>query len=289
VIVLLVVLASLLLVLATATAVGVLVGLRSLRSLDRRFDTSLRAAVTEALAQDRERELEEAREFWAEQEARAAEDDLYGEGTPGDGLGGGVGGGLFEEANLVLLPAPRGYVDDEGTMDPEFADALRTALEELISETEAGRAANGMGGAPAAPGAPAPAAPGAPGTASTASPSRTNHGIHHPSVPGFVPQPTSTPEWTDLRLMELVDVGITLRDVRPGPMGTLDVYVFEDETTLCVAPGDPATGARIREAVARGAEVRLLGSSRLPGGHALTFTLGEETAYILADRVVASL
>jgi hypothetical protein len=72
-------------------------------------------------------------------------------------------------------------------------------------------------------------------------------------------------------------------------MGTLDVYVFEDETTLCIAPGDPETGARLRDAVNGGGEVRLLGSSRLPGGHALTFTLGEETAYILADRVVASL
>jgi hypothetical protein len=72
-------------------------------------------------------------------------------------------------------------------------------------------------------------------------------------------------------------------------MGTLDVYVFEDETTLCIAPGDPETGARLRDAVNAGSEVRLLGSSRLPGGHALTFTLGEETAYILADRVVASL
>ena len=208
--------------------------------------------------------MEEARAFWAEQEARAAEDEIDG-------------GSLLGDAEVVLLPAPRGYVDDEGTMDPEFAEALRTALEDLISETETGH------GTPGAAGAPGTAA------ASTASPSRTDHGIHHPSMPGFVPQPASTPEWTDLRLMELVDVGITLRDVRPGPMGTLDVYVFEDETTLCVAPGDRATGARIREAIDRGAEVRLLGSSRLPGGHALTFTLGEETAYIIADRVVASL
>jgi len=282
VIVLLVVLTSLLFVLVAAIAAGVLVAVRALRSLDRRFDASVREAVTAALAQDREREMEEARAFWAEQEARAAEDDIYGGPDGGSDGGGQGGGGLFEDANLVLLPAPRGYVDDEGTMDPEFADALRTALEDLISETEAGRGGNGMGAAPAAPGTSA-----APGTA--AGHSRTGHGLHHPSMPGFVPQPTSTPEWTDLRLMELVDVGITLRDVRPGPMGTLDVYVFEDETTLCVAPGDPATGARIREAVARGAEVRLLGSSRLPGGHALTFTLGEETAYILADRVVASL
>jgi hypothetical protein len=257
--VLLVVLALLVLVLAAATAVGSFLAVRALKALDRRFDASVRDAVTAALAEDREREMAEARTFWAEQEARAAEDELFG-----DGLGGGAGTDEAFGDNLVLLPAPRGYVDDEGTMDPEFADALRTALENLISETEA---APGRGGA---------------GTGA-------GNGAHHPSLPGFVPQPTPTPEWTDLRLGELVDVGILLRDVRPGPMGTLDVYVFEDETTLCIAPGDPETGARLRDAVNAGSEVRLLGSSRLPGGHALTFTLGEETAYILADRVVASL
>jgi len=245
--VLLVVLVSLLTAITSAAAIGTLRNARRLDALDRRLDGAVHEAVAAALAEDRQRELEEARAFWAEQETRAAEDDVYA-------------GSLFPDENLVLLPAPRGYVDDEGTMDPEFADALRTALEDLISETDGKRPA---------PHHPAP---------------------HHPSLPGFVPQPTPTPEWTDLRLMELVDVGTELRDVRPGPMGTLDVYVFEDETTLCVAPGDPAAGARIREAVTGGTGVRLLGSSRLPGGHALTFALGgEETAYVLADRVVASL
>jgi hypothetical protein len=226
-------------VLAVATA-AVVATLLSVRGLSRRFDAAVHDAVTTALAEDREREMAEARAFWAEQEARAAED------------------------SVMVLPAPRGYVDDEGEMNPEFADALRSALEELISES------NGSAGHPVTL---PPALP-----------------VPHPSRPGFVPQPTPTPEWTDLRLDELVSVGIVLRDVRPGPMGTLDVYVFEDETTLCIAPGDPAAGARLREAVDGGAEVRLLGSSRLPGAHALTFTLGaEDTVYILADRVVASL
>ena len=289
--VLLVVLASLLFVLAAATACGVLVAVRLLRSLSRRLDGSVREAVGAALAQDRERELVEAREFWAEQEARAAEDAFDGDEA----------GGLFEDAGLVLLPAPRGYLDDQGTMDPEFADALRSALEDLISETDPGRANRagaGGTGATAVSGPATAAGPGtapavdpgsAPGTAAIPSPSRTGRAPHHPSVPGFVPQPVATPEWTDLRLMELVDVGITLRDVRPGPMGTLDVYVFEDETTLCIAPGNAEAGARIISAVAAGTEVRLLGSSRLPGGHALTFGFDEETVYILADRVVASL
>ncbi|MHA6762572.1 hypothetical protein [Streptacidiphilus sp. PAMC 29251] len=240
-----------------ATAVVAGATLLSVRALTRRFDAAVREAVGAALAEDREREMTEARAFWAEQEARASE-DAFGEES------------VFDSENLVLLPAPRGYVDDEGEMDPEFADALRSVLEEMISE--------GTGTA----GHPAPAAPAAPVAPRTPS---------HPSLPGFIPQPTPTPEWTDLRLTELVDVGVVLRDVRPGPMGTLDVYVFEDETTLCIAPGDPAAGARLREAVVNGTEVRLLGNSRLSGAHALTFALGsdEDTIYILADRVVASL
>jgi hypothetical protein len=211
------------------------------RALARRLESTVRSAVSAALADEREREIAEARAFWAEQEARAEADAV----EP-------LGESLFDR-NTLFLPAPRGYVDEEGTLDPEFADALKSALEDMITE----------------------------GDRRTTAP--------HPAQPGFVPQPTPTPEWTDLRLMELVDVGTALRDVRPGPMGTLDVYVFEDETTLCIAPGDPATGAKIREAVDRGEDVRLLGSSRLPGAHALTFALGDETVYVLADRVVASL
>ena len=262
-----------LLVFTAATATACLV---ALRALTRRFDSAVRESVAVALADDREREMAEARSFWAEQEARMAEDSL------------GDGGPLFDSESVVMLPAPRGYVDEQGEMDPEFADALRSALEEMISETSSGSA-----GHPVAPAGDRPERPA------------------HPSLPGSlnkhsVPRPTPTPEWTDLRLEELVAVGSTLRDVRPGPMGTLDVYVFEDETTLCIAPGDPAAGARLRAAVDAGAQVRLLGSSRLPGGHALTFALGTagaedgddgehpdagdgRTVYILADRVVASL
>jgi len=261
-----------LLVFTAATATACLI---ALRTLTRRFDSAVRESVAVALADDREREMAEARSFWAEQEARMAEDSLGGDGP------------LFDSESVVMLPAPRGYADEQGEMDPEFADALRSALEEMISETSSGSA-----GHPVAPAGDRPDRPA------------------HPSLPGSlnkhsVPRPTPTPEWTDLRLDELVAVGSTLRDVRPGPMGTLDVYIFEDETTLCIAPGDPAAGARLRAAVDAGAQVRLLGSSRLPGGHALTFALGTgraedagsedagagdgETVYILADRVVASL
>jgi hypothetical protein len=240
----------LLLVLLALVAALAAAALLSVRAMSRRLESTVRRAVGIALAEDREREIAEARTFWAEQEARAAEDSL--DGTE---MMDAVSVDTLPAENTMFLPAPRGFVDETGEMDPEFADALRSALEEMISETDR-----------------------------TPLPS-------HPAQPGFVPQPTPTPEWTDLRLLELVEVGTALKDVRPGPMGTLDVYVFEDETTLCIAPGDQATGRRIREAVANGStEVRLLGTSRLPGAHALTFALSDtETVYVLADRVVASL
>jgi hypothetical protein len=228
----------LLLVLLALVAALAGAALLSVRAMSRRLESTVRRAVGIALAEDREREIAEARSFWAEQEARAAEDSVDA---------------LMAE-NTLFLPAPREFVDEAGEMDPEFADALRSALEDMISEGD-----------------------------------RTTRPAH-PAQPGFVPQPTPTPEWTDLRLLELVEVGTALKDVRPGPMGTLDVYVFEDETTLCIAPGDQATGRKIREAVEKGTDVRLLGTSRLRGAHALTFSLASgETVYVLADRVVASL
>lgn len=74
--------ALLLVLIAVCTAV--LLQVRALRKLaaDRTTaapaavdEDAIRRAVTEALAADREREISEARAFWAEQEARAAEDD----------------------------------------------------------------------------------------------------------------------------------------------------------------------------------------------------------------------
>lgn len=53
--------------------------------------------------------------------------------------------------------------------------------------------------------------------------------------------PVQTPVVTDHertvnRLEELADRRTELADVRPGPLGTLDVYVFADGTTLCMTP-----------------------------------------------------
>ena len=86
-----------------------------------------------------------------------------------------------------------------------------------------------------------------------------------------MPNQTPSREWTDDTLERLAEDGTALTDVRPGPLGTLDVYAFADGTTLCVAPGDREAAERLLEAVRSGQDVRLLGGSRLSGSYSLTF------------------
>ncbi|MFE0626860.1 hypothetical protein ACFW3D_07815 [Streptomyces sp. NPDC058864] len=209
---------------------------------------AIRTAVADALADERERELAEARAFWAAQEAPLG----YGTGEAGEALAdpqldaqlfGGQGAG----------PVPGGAGTDYevlpyGPFLPRQADLA--GLE---------------------PGGPAP--------------------FRHPSDPDFgVPAPVvANQEQTADRLSELADLRMPLADVRPGPLGTLDVYVFADGTTLCMTPGDRDTADRLCEALDRGESPVLLGGSAVAGGYALTFTYGEESVYVLADRVVASL
>ncbi|RDL01446.1 hypothetical protein DER30_7259 [Streptomyces sp. HB202] len=113
----------------------------------------------------------------------------------------------------------------------------------------------------------------------------------HPSHPDFVP--VQTPVVTDHertvnRLEELADTATELTDVRPGPLGTLDVYVFADGTTLCMTPGHRETAERLADALRAGRQPVLLGGSGVSGAYALTFSCGEDNVYILADRVIAS-
>ncbi|CAM5690375.1 Secreted protein OS=Streptomyces microflavus OX=1919 GN=G3I39_13930 PE=4 SV=1 [Streptomyces microflavus] len=113
----------------------------------------------------------------------------------------------------------------------------------------------------------------------------------HPSHPDFVP--VQTPVVTDhertvSRLEELADLATELTDVRPGPLGTLDVYVFADGTTLCMTPGHRETAERLADALRAGRQPVLLGGSGVSGAYALTFSCGEDNVYILADRVIAS-
>lgn len=210
----------------------------------------IRAAVAEALAEERERELAEARAFWAAQEARDAADapSLLG-GLPGLG-----------EDSPVFLPRQADLVGLEPVLGEEILDELPGYPEDSAELAAARR--------------------------------------RHPSHPDFVPVQASHPgadhERTVNRLEELAEARTALADVRPGPLGTLDVYVFTDGTTLCMTPGHRETAERLAEALRSGTAPILLGGSGISGAYALTFSCGDtedpdSNVYILADRVIASL
>ncbi|MET9321796.1 hypothetical protein ABZX75_16625 [Streptomyces sp. NPDC003038] len=209
--------------------------------------SEIRAAVAEALAEERERELAEARAFWAAQEARDAADapSLLG-GLPGLG-----------EDSPVFLPRQADMVG----LEPVLGEDLLDEYPEDSAELAAARR-------------------------------------RHPSHPDFVPVQASYPgadhERTVSRLEELAEARTALADVRPGPLGTLDVYVFTDGTTLCMTPGHRETAERLAEALRSGTAPVLLGGSGISGAYALTFSCGntedpDSNVYILADRVIASL
>ncbi|CAL9458306.1 hypothetical protein [Streptomyces werraensis] len=197
----------------------------------------IRAAVAEALAEERERELAEARAFWAAQEARDASD--------GPSLLGLPDSELFlprqaDFAGLEPVSEPGADTEEHAGDSPELAAARR----------------------------------------------------RHPSHPDFVPHSSpvvSDHERTVEVLEELAAARTELTDVRPGPLGTLDVYVFADGTTLCMTPGHRETADRLAEALRAGETPFLLGGSGISGAYTLTFSCGEDSVYILADRVIASL
>jgi len=200
----------------------------------------IRAAVAEALAEERERELAEARAFWAAQEARDASDAPSLLGLPDSELF------LPRQADFVGLEPlepvsePSADADEFAGDSPELAAARR----------------------------------------------------RHPSHPDFVPvgsPAVGDHERTVATLEQLAASGTELADVRPGPLGTLDVYVFADGTTLCMTPGHRETAERLSAALRAGETPVLLGGSGVSGAYTLTFACGEENVYILADRVIASL
>ncbi|MEV5352038.1 hypothetical protein ACIPM2_26460 [Streptomyces sp. NPDC086081] len=202
----------------------------------------IRAAVAAALAEERERELAEARAFWAAQEARDASDapSLLGLGDTD----------LFlpRQADLAGLE----QLAESG------ADADEPSVRDTPSESAELAAAR----------------------------------RRHPSHPDFVPNPSPVVgdhERTVATLEELAASRVELTDVRPGPLGTLDVYVFADGTTLCMTPGHRETAERLAAALRAGVTPTLLGGSGISGAYTLTFECGEENVYILADRVIASL
>ncbi|WP_367322618.1 hypothetical protein [Streptomyces sp. HUAS ZL42] len=200
----------------------------------------IRAAVAEALAEERERELAEARAFWAAQETRDASD----------------------APSLLGLP-------DSELFLPRQADF--TGLESLEPVTEPTADTDEFAGE---------------------SPELAAARRRHPSHPDFVPVQSpavNDHERTVATLEELAVSRVELTDVRPGPLGTLDVYVFADGTTLCMTPGHRETAERLSRSLAAGETPVLLGGSGVSGAYTLTFACGEENVYILADRVIASL
>ncbi|WP_328682789.1 hypothetical protein OG226_29715 [Streptomyces sp. NBC_01261] len=199
----------------------------------------IRAAVAEALAEERERELAEARAFWAAQESRDTE-----------------------------VPTLLGLPDSELFL-PRQSDFV--GLEPLEPVTELSADADEFAGE---------------------SPELAAARRRHPSHPDFVPAQSPTAndhERTVATLEELAESAVELADVRPGPLGTLDVYVFADGTTLCMTPGHRETAERLAAALHAGETPFLLGGSGVSGAYTLTFACGEENVYILADRVIASL
>ncbi|MER5829407.1 hypothetical protein ABT116_00985 [Streptomyces sp. NPDC002130] len=197
----------------------------------------IRAAVAAALAEERERELAEARAFWAAQEARDASDAPSLLGLPEVDL---FLPRQADFAGLEPVSEPGADIEEPAGESPELAAARR----------------------------------------------------RHPSHPDFVPAQSpvvNDHERTVATLEELASSRVELTDVRPGPLGTLDVYVFADGTTLCMTPGHRETAEHLAAALRAGATPVLLGGSGISGAYTLTFECGEENVYILADRVIASL
>ncbi|MEV0258013.1 hypothetical protein AB0H82_27600 [Streptomyces sp. NPDC050732] len=224
----------------------------------------IRAAVTEALAEERERELAEARAFWAAQEAR--------EGSEGPSLLSGLPGIPDSIADELFLPRQADFAGLESdSLEPviePFADPAGT------DEFAGGTSLDGVHGGD--------------------SPELAAARRRHPSHPDFVPVQTPAPdgnsdhERTVECLEELAAARTALADVRPGPLGTLDVYVFADGTTLCMTPGHRETAELLATALREGRTPFLLGGSGISGAYALTFECGTDNIYILADRVIAS-
>ncbi|MFJ4772537.1 hypothetical protein ACIP88_26100 [Streptomyces uncialis] len=236
----------------------------------------IRAAVTAALAEEREREMAEARAFWAAQEARDASEAPSLLGLPTDELF------LPRQTDFVgLTPVTESDGPDLlAESGPEFAEGPETDIPDGLTET-------------ATLTGPEPVLDSHPGDSPELAAARRRHPSHPDFVPSQATQPPFTAggdhEHTVLCLEELAATRAALADVRPGPLGTLDVYVFEDGTTLCMTPGHRETAERLAQALRAGDAPFLLGGSGIAGAYALTFSCGTETVYVLADRVIASL
>ena len=256
----------------------------------RRTRRELRAAVAEALAEERERELAEAWTYWAERAARDAAADappLAGHDT------------AYEISPLerALLDALLG---DEDGRDGPVRVPRQPGAEDVDPAEGATGQPDGSEGDPASGEArgTAPAdhhdeqddpTDGRPDATELAA-ARRRHPSHLGSLPGpgYGGLPVLDGEHTERRLAELARARTPLTEVQVGPLGALDVYVFADGTTLCVSPGHRETAERLGDAARAGRAPTLLGGSAVSGSYTLTFACGEDTVFVLADRVVAT-
>ncbi|WP_129842244.1 hypothetical protein [Streptomyces sp. RFCAC02] len=241
----------------------------------------IRRAVAAALADERERELAEARAYWAEHEAG----DTTATGTLLAG-GGPIGQGT-------------------GSADEELLDALLERY--LLSDSGLPGGRDGAAFIPrqAADAPDAADDPAEPDDREAQeggeSPELAAARRRHPSHPGYTlsGEPVDRAAAAERaareehrrtadRLTRLAEARTPLADVRPGPLGTLDVFLFADGTTLCLSPSHQEAAARLSEAVRSGEPPVLMGGSGVSGAYALTFSCGSDSVYLLADRVVAS-
>ncbi|MBO8190467.1 hypothetical protein ITI46_01855 [Streptomyces oryzae] len=274
------------------------------------FAQEIRAAVAAALADERERELAEARAFWAAQEARDASPEtgamLAGHGTEYEVAPDDLGDEFTEELGALLDTDPCGPFiprqpgPEDGDMDIEVdvapygrADDERAAEDQRGTDDELGAAADASRTGDEDDSAEAES----PGLAAARRrhPSQPDYNLNgEPVTPGAAPSPTTPTvtfhERTVERLAELADAGTPLADVRPGPLGTLDVYVFEDGTTVCLSPGHRATSEALADGIRRGEPPVLMGGSGIAGSYTLTFGFPDgRTTFLLADRVITPL
>ena len=108
------------------------------------------------------------------------------------------------------------------------------------------------------------------------------------SGPSEHPTPLLPAHRTGAYLVGLVAGATPVTRVRPGSPGGgsgVDVLDFADGSSIVVMPGAPEAAILIDAALAMGRPVRLLGTSELGNGYALTFRVDTAAVYALADRV----
>ncbi|MCE7083527.1 hypothetical protein [Streptomyces sp. ST2-7A] len=284
----------------------------------------IRAAVADALADERERELADARAFWADQEARE-------NGVPGPLFTGRGAGTDFGDGDEALLDALlEGYLPGALPAESPFSVPRQGGVDRAPDTTgecpgvheSAERAAETDGAEAAELAAARRRHPSHPGYTLAGEPVEREHTDRHepsdredtdPSGPLETGAGTGGEHGRESRAAEqrrtteqlrrLAETRIPLADVRPGPLGTLDVFLFADGTTLCLSPGHQETAQRLIAALRAGRHPVLLGGSGVSGAYALTFGCGpagpagapgagepaaEENVYLLADRVVTA-